>query len=192
MAIEIGGRAQNDFTNPLGLLSDCHRRIEYFLSLLGTVTKQAQGGALSPEQREALDVAISYFEQAAPRHTLDEEESLFPRLRACGNAQSHTAFALLDSLHAEHELADEIHNQAGLLVRQWLEEGSLSGGQTHRLCEMLDELSAIYRRHIAAEDNELFPLAASILDESEIRAIGREMAARRGMDLETLTAKLKG
>lgn len=192
MAIEIGARAQNDFTNPLGLLSDCHRRIEYFLGLLVTVTKQAQGSALSPEQHKALEVASFYFEQAAPRHTLDEEESLFPRLRASTCAQSHAAFALLDSLHAEHEVADEVHNQVGLLVRQWLKEGNLSSRQTHRLSDMLDELSSIYRKHIAAEDNELFPLAARILDESEILAVGREMAARRSINLETLATKLEG
>jgi hemerythrin-like domain-containing protein len=46
---------------------------------------------------------------------------------------------------------------------------------------MLDELSDIYRRHIALEDAELFPLAARVLDRDEIEALGREMAQRRGI-----------
>ena len=28
MAIQIGSKLENDYTNPLGMLSDCHRRIE--------------------------------------------------------------------------------------------------------------------------------------------------------------------
>jgi hemerythrin-like domain-containing protein len=84
------------------------------------------------------------------------------------------ALAVLDSLHADHAAAGEIHNQVEALVRRWLEDNNLSGEQAHRLAEMLDELSAIYQRHVAAEDNELFPLATSILEKSdyETRAVG--------------------
>lgn len=192
MAITIGRKAESNFTNPLGLLSDCHRRIEYFLSLLITVTRQVQGGKLSVEQRKALETAIFYFERAVPKHTLDEEKSLFPRMRASGHLPAQAALAVLDSLNADHAAAGEMHNQVEALVRRWLEGGELSGGQARRLTEMLDELSAIYQRHIAAEDNEVFPLAASLLEKSEIEAIGREMAARRGIDLVALARKLEG
>jgi hypothetical protein len=51
---------------------------------------------------------------------------------------------------------------------------------------MLDELSEIYRRHIAMEDAELFPLAARVLDRDGIEALGREMAQRRGIDPDAL------
>ena len=37
----------------------------------------------------------------------------------------------------------------------------------------------IYRRHIAIEDRELFPLAAYLLPSRQLQEIGREMAARR-------------
>ena len=85
-----------------------------------------------------------------------------------------------------------MHQQVGALVRRGLEGGNLSGGLARRLTEMLDELSAIYQRHMAAEDNEVFPLAASLLEKSEIEAIGREMAAGRGIDLVALARKLEG
>lgn len=192
MAITIGRKAESNFTNPLGLLSDCHRRIEYFLNLLVTVTKQVQGSRLDVEQQTALETALFYFERAAPKHTLDEEESLFPRMRASENPQAQAALAVLDSLYADHAAAGEMHKKVEALVRRWLEGGELSGGQARRLTEMLDELSTIYQRHIAAEDNEVFPLAASLLEKSEIEAIGREMAARRGIDLVALARKLEG
>jgi hemerythrin-like domain-containing protein len=40
----------------------------------------------------------------------------------------------------------------------------------------------MYREHIALEDGEIFPLAARMMEKTEIEAVGREMAARRGID----------
>jgi hypothetical protein len=36
---------------------------------------------LTEETRAALETALRYFREAAPKHTADEEESRFPRLR---------------------------------------------------------------------------------------------------------------
>jgi hemerythrin-like domain-containing protein len=49
------------------------------------------------------------------------------------------------------------------------------------LHELLTGLAAAYRRHIEAEDREVFPWAASLLSAPDRDAIGREMAARRGL-----------
>ncbi|HXG66341.1 MAG TPA: hypothetical protein VNO70_14680, partial [Blastocatellia bacterium] len=49
--------------------------------------------------------------------------------------------------------------------------------------EMLEELSDIYKHHIALEDSRVFPLAGRLLTPAEVEAVGREMAARRGMSL---------
>lgn len=83
--IQIGGRPDHGFSEPLGLLSDCHRRIEHFLQLLVKVDLEAAGGQLTLEYRGALEKALRYFETAVLTHTADEEASLFPRLRASGN-----------------------------------------------------------------------------------------------------------
>jgi hemerythrin-like domain-containing protein len=45
----------------------------------------------------------------------------------------------------------------------------------------LKELRATYEKHIALEDNELFPRAGKVLDRSELEAIAKEMAVRRGL-----------
>lgn len=183
VAVQIGRKVESDFTNPLGLLSDCHRRIEYFLGLLVKVARQARGQNLSGEEREALEVARRYFLQAAPRHTLDEEESLFPRMRATQSSEAQASLDMLEALHRDHAVADETHKEADALIARWLESGALSEGEAHRLEGMLEDLSAIYQRHIALEDNTVFPLAGRILSRAEIEAVGREMAARRGVDL---------
>lgn len=187
MPITIGTKPGSNYNDPLGLLSDCHRRIERFLELLATVTRQASGGELNGEQREATETALRYFRNAAPKHTADEEESLFPRLRSATGGAAVEALALLDRLHDDHQAAEEMHGEVHDLVAQWLEEGELSTGRTLRLAALLEDLSAIYRQHIAVEEGQLFPLAERALPQAEVTQIGREMAARRGIDLSRET-----
>jgi hemerythrin-like domain-containing protein len=182
MAITIGAKPESDYTNPLGLLGDCHRRIERFLKLLVTITRATSGRALSAEQHAAMETARVYFKQAAPQHTLDEEESLFPRLRAASDPQAAAALALLEHLHSDHQAAAEMHREVDALVRRWLAEGVLATELAERLAERLDSLSAIYQQHIAVEEAQVFPLAGRVLSPSELEQMGREMAARRGIN----------
>jgi hypothetical protein len=44
MPITLGAKPDHGFDHPLGLLSDCHRRIEGFLDVLVRVTDRARGG----------------------------------------------------------------------------------------------------------------------------------------------------
>ncbi len=79
MPVQIAAKAHS-FSDPTGLLSDCHRRIEMFLRSLQRVAGVIDR-PLTDEVRAALDSALRYFRESAPKHTADEEESLFPRLR---------------------------------------------------------------------------------------------------------------
>ncbi len=186
MAIQIGAKPESSFAEPLGLLSDCHRRIEKFLHTLMVVTERAAGGTLDAEQRQALEVALRYFQEAAPRHTRDEEESLFPKLRALDDPRAREALAAMDALEADHDAADIGHAQVDRLGRRWLAVGTLPPPETVQLAETLQRLQALYKQHIAVEDTRVFPLAAQVLDAAAIRAVGREMAERRGLNLDTL------
>src|SRR5947208_11249106 len=91
MAVTIGATPEHSFEQPLGLLTDCHRRIELFLGVLSRIAEDARGGALTDQQRSALMTALRYFREAAPKHTADEEQSLFPRLRARGGPEVEAA-----------------------------------------------------------------------------------------------------
>lgn len=181
MPIAIGQRLESDFRNPLGLLSDCHRRIERFLDGLIAISEEAQGNKLSDVQRQQFEVGLRYFREAAPKHTLDEEESLFPRLRLHKDGESLTAFALLAGLHADHTEAEIKHQRVDELGRAWLADQVLSPDKARILISLLKDLRATYEKHIAVEDNELFPLAEKILDRAELEAIAQEMAQRRGL-----------
>lgn len=183
MPIAIGQKLESDFRNPLGLLSDCHRRIERFLDGLIAISEEAQGNKLDDLQRQQFEVGLRYFREAAPKHTLDEEESLFPRLRLHKDAEGLTAFALLDGLHADHTDAEIRHRKVDELGRAWLADERLSPDNTRILIGLLEDLRTTYEKHIAVEDNELFPLAEKTLDRAELEAVAREMAARRGLIL---------
>ena len=181
MPVVIGGKPESSFADPIGLLGDCHRRIEAFLSVLGQVAAEAQGGPMSDGQSTAWNTALRYFREAAPKHTADEEESLFPRLREIDRPEARALLTRVDTLEAEHVCAGRAHDEVDRLGRLWLDDGSLPPEQAARLCTVLGQLSGLYRRHIAIEDGEIFPLAATMLSAPDRKAIGGEMAARRGL-----------
>jgi hemerythrin-like domain-containing protein len=179
MLLKIGQRADHGFDEPLGLLSDCHRRIERFLHILIAVTRDVADGELAATQRAQLEAALAYFATAAPRHTADEEESLFPRLKASGDAAATAALAVCEQLEREHDAASTHHRAVETIGRQWLSHGRLPETEVSHLEAHLSALQALYQAHIALEDGELFPLAARLLSARQLEEIGGEMAARR-------------
>jgi hemerythrin-like domain-containing protein len=179
MPLKIGQRPDHGFDEPLQLLSDCHRRIEHFLELLRAITKQAGGEGLDESQRAQLQSAIDYFTIAGPRHTADEEESLFPRLAASKDAEARKALETMERLEGDHANAAAHHEVVDRLVRRWIADGALPPADVQDLSERLDALAALYSAHIAVEDHELFPAAGRVLSSGDVQAIGREMAARR-------------
>jgi hemerythrin-like domain-containing protein len=100
-------------------------------------------------------------------------------LRASREAAS--ALECLDKLEGDHKAAAKDHATADSLGTRWLTGGKLSSEQALALSQALTRLSGLYARHIAIEDTELFPLAAKVLQEGELAAVGREMADRRGV-----------
>ena len=186
MPIVIGAKAQSGFHDPIGLLADCHRRIERFLAVLARVASEAQGRHLTAEQREALDVALRYFREAAPKHTADEEQSLFPRLRQIDEPEMTAALAQVESLENDHTRAERSHAEVDRLGQLWLASGTLSPADADRLNGLLSELADLYRDHIAVEEHHVFPVASRVLASPDRQAIGGEMAARRGLGPVTI------
>src|ERR1035438_2114885 len=79
MAIQIGAKPDSGFDDPIGMLIDCHRRIERFLHVLCVVADRAWNRALTDEEVTAVQSALQYFRVGGLRHTADEEESLLDR-----------------------------------------------------------------------------------------------------------------
>jgi hemerythrin-like domain-containing protein len=180
MPIQIGTKA-SDFSDPTGLMSDCHRRIEMFLNAL-RAAGAFNGRWLTEDERRALDAALRYFRDAAPKHNADEEESLFPRLRCVSDPEVHSALGDVDRLEQEHHWAAPLHAEVDRLGRQWLLEGRLAADEARTFQSAVGKLHAMYRTHIEFEDRVLFPLAARVLSPDQRAAVAQEMAKRRNLD----------
>ncbi len=180
MPVSIGATQESSFANPIGLLTDCHRRIERFLGVLVRVTTEAREGPLSAEHRHAMETALSYFDRAAPMHTADEEEDLFPELRRVDRPDIEQIVARVSRLESEHSIATAWHHEVHEIGERWLRQDYLLPHEVAELKRVLTSLTELYRGHIAVEENEVFPVVEEVLSAFEKEAIGRRMALRRG------------
>ena len=184
MPIQIGSKA-SDFSDPTGLMSDCHRRIEMFLNAL-RAAGDFNGRHLTEDERRALDAALRYFREAAPKHNADEEESLFPRLRSLSDPEIQSALADVARLEQEHRWAAPLHAEVDHLGQQWLLEGRLAADQVQAFQSAVSKLDSMYRTHIEFEDRVLFPLANRVLSPDQRAEAAQEMAKRRNLDSSAL------
>jgi hemerythrin-like domain-containing protein len=172
--IQIGAKPATIET-PIEHLQACHRRIEQRLATLikaGALLETDRGTALA-----AIAKSMEFLDSNGALHTADEEESLFPRLRA---KLTEEEIQFLDALEADHVEAGVMHAELRLLVNELNFSGSAVPPDTvSRYLECASRLEALYRAHIRAEDERLAPLARRSLTASEIQGISKEMQDRR-------------
>ncbi|GMW03161.1 MAG: hypothetical protein AMXMBFR84_42960 [Candidatus Hydrogenedentota bacterium] len=164
MAVNVGGKPLADFSEPIEMMKDCHRRIEHFLEVLREAERRFRKSDLNEEGRHALEASLNYFANFAPRHTADEEQSLFPRMRCSGNPDAREVMADLERLENDHRGCEELHSLVDRVVRSWLETGRLDDAQRERLRAALDELEKAYAAQIQLEEGEVFVVAVRILE----------------------------
>jgi hypothetical protein len=100
------------------MLSDCRKRIQYFLYDLVRLAEDAM--QLDPAQRLAWKELFDISEKARARHTADKEESLFPRLRAMNDGRLNEVFVKIEELEADHKRANESHSAVHAIGVCWL------------------------------------------------------------------------
>jgi len=177
MAIQIGAKPDSGFDDPIGMLKDCHRRIEHFLDILCRVAERAHTRTLTGEERSAVQAALQYFHVGGERHTADEEESLFPRLRgdsAAGNLEA------IDRLQHDHQHAADLHESVDWLYTAWISVGMLESDEQQRLVSETRHLKQLYGEHIQVEERIVFPHALQVMDSRTITEIGQEFRSRLG------------
>ena len=178
MPVQIGAKLDSGFDDPLGMLQDCHRRIERFLAILCDVAERAHARALTDEEAAAIRASLAYFREGGRRHTADEEESLFPRMR---NIAPAGTLDPLDALEGDHREADQLHDDVDRLYSSWLSAGTLDPALQTSMLEKTQRLRALYAEHIHTEEATVFPAAARLLDRDAIAAIGLEFRTRRNI-----------
>jgi len=151
-------------------LMACHRRIE---QRIRAMERAAQAVVSRREEAlAAIESALQFLGSAGARHTEDEEDSLFPRLRSRMEPGERVFLAQLEHDHAE---AGGIHRRLASLVELAV-QGTLDAPAIQGA---VAELAALYRRHIAAEDEALTGYARRLLSQQARAAIAAEMRARR-------------
>jgi hemerythrin-like domain-containing protein len=176
MGIQIGAKPDAGFDDPIGMLHDCHRRIEHFLNIVCIVVNRAGNRALTEEEAAAIHAALHYFRTGGPRHNADEEQSLFPRMRAAGAADQ---IAKIGGLEHDHRDAEEMHAQVDALYSAWITSGALTPAQHRELAEVTARLQQLYQQHIELEEKVVFPSAAKMLNQEAISSMGQEFRDRR-------------
>lgn len=179
MLMQIGQKPESDFSEPIGMLEDCHKRIHYFLQLLAALAESAGTDPLSPDERDSLEKSLRYFREAGPRHNADEEESLFPELRR--HPETLAVIDRLTALEADHRWAEEQHREIDTIGRRWLAAGVLRLSDRSRLHALIRPLMHFYSHHIDIEEREVFPAARRTLSALERERVGKGMAERRGL-----------
>jgi hemerythrin-like domain-containing protein len=175
MAIQIGAKPDSGFDDPIGMLADCHRRVEDFLGILCVVVERAQNRELTNEEKSAVQSALQYFKMGGQRHTADEEESLFPRLRGSSNP----AIEAIAGLQSEHRRANQLHDSIEKFYLTWISSGKLAPEEQDQLLSQTGQLKDLYSAHIKVEETVVFPYAAKVLDSEVIAKIGAEFKMRR-------------
>lgn len=170
MLIPLGTRTAPE--DLVGLLLECHQRIRTFTRLAQEVGRRAELPAA--EAVEACARVERYFVQALPLHVEDEEASLLPRLRG-RRADVDAALEVMHAQHAEHQAALTALLAAAAEVRRAPGAGHARG----RLLAAATALSAEFERHLANEEQVLFPAVRALLDEGAQAQVIAELRARR-------------
>ena len=158
--------------DPLGLWAACHRRMLENAATLERLADHLRHTGVDEQAATAAARVRRYFNEAAPHHHADEEEDLFPRLRAA-RPEDREIHIELDALAAAHRGLD----------RSWAaldpSLATLAKGEAAVL-EPADYVAAV-RDHVAREDELVAPRLRSALTAEDLRAAGAAMATRRGL-----------
>lgn len=159
------------FDEPLAMLRACHERIQRQCATLAKLAAHLGRDGLTDAARQAAADIHRYFSSAGRQHHADEEQDLFPALRA-----EPALAGLLDALALDHAEMES----------QWrrLEPLLAAPDTIHDLdgfTRLAGEFNALYRQHIARENSELLPQADRLLSMEQQRELGARMAARRGV-----------
>ena len=127
MAIQIGAKPDSGFDDPIGMLKDCHRRIESFLGILCVVVDRAQGRSLPTRSAWQFGQHCSISVRAG------NAILRMKRIPLSATAQIRCKSLRRDrpGLRIDHREANRLHASVEGLYLVWIEFGSLSPDICH-------------------------------------------------------------
>lgn len=175
--IEIEDIPRELMTEPLDWFFAEHYRHRQFCRL---VTEVAVAHVFDGERITAL---VEFIRNDLALHIIDEEEDLFPLLRRRALPEDQIE-DVLGRLSAEHK-TDSLRAQA---VRDHLETclaRQTAPGMVPEARKALQDFASQELRHLALENAVVLPIARLRLSRTDLLAMSRRLAARRGVVLET-------
>ena len=163
------------FDDPVGVMQALHRRLEQRAALLDRLAEHVRHHGSDDDARATAGHVMRCFDEDCPLHHDDEEDDLFPLLRAAtpapDRARVERVIAALVAQHRDmHATYDALRPQLAAVV-----DGRLGALDQ----ELVDRLHGLCVHHVDVEEAELFPFARAHLDAAALERLGRAMAARR-------------
>lgn len=176
------------FDQPLDMWHACHERVARMTNLLERLLGHLATHSIDHDAQVTATTVRRYFDEAAPRHHEDEEADLFPRvlrrLQATGdNARAARIGVIIERLQDDHEDMDVLWSSLRLQLAR-VEDGQAPSFDPAEVAQFINR----YRAHIEIEESQIGPAARSVLTQDDQVAIGRSMAARRGVDWDEIAS----
>ena len=166
--------AKADVPEVFDILLECHRDIVDHLDELVSLVSGPQVVAPNEASRAQARNIVEFFSGPAREHNYDEERYVFPVLRACDDAEVKRAAETLCEDHAWIELYWlEIEPQLAAI------EAGILVADAAELRAATEFFAGMTRNHMRLEESLLYPKFRDRLEPTQLRAIGREIAARR-------------
>ena len=179
MQISLNPGKSAGFEVPLEMLAACHGRVEAQCATLARLVEHLGRVGADADAGQAAAAIRRYFGTAAVHHHADEEQDLFPALiEAMAGSDAVCIRQMTERLRGEHRQLEAMWAQLDDAL-QAVERGEAGALDAERV----QAFSDAYAAHIAYEETELLPMAARLLGDAELDAIGRAMRERRGVAL---------
>lgn len=123
-----------------------------------------------------LTSILCFLQDELPRHTLDEENGLFPLLRE-RSKNDNSALAIIEQLQTEHKFDAEIVEYICVDLAVLAKGGNLVNPQ--RLAINMRAFAEAHRRHIEWENVALLPMARLKLMPEDLRALQKKFVETR-------------
>ena len=164
-----------DLVDPIGFLGQEHYRQSVTLGILRALADDPDRDSAAEDARAVLDSLMAHL----PLHIADEEEDLFPALaRHCAG---ETLFdGMRAQLSKEHKTDDALATVLTADLRALADGVALRNKA--RFGAAARSFAELQERHLDWENASVLPLAESRLEARDLREMGRNMAARRGLD----------
>lgn len=162
--------APPSFEDPIEMLEACHDKVRHFATLVPRIAQHVSEKGVDQQARDAAQSVMRYFDLAAPLHHDDEEQDLFPALRALDDP---ALTARLNALESEHQ------HLAGLwaTTRHWLAQVH-SGQHPGQPPADVEQFARAYPEHANREEEWIYPHAERLAQDL-LRDMGARMARRR-------------